>query len=164
MNVFKTTALALSAALVSASATAEPVSVEAVMAPTDALKMEFADGSKHFVLMVRREGVAKGSGAFDRAKVVEHGWHDIHPPIGGDPHGYLELTAANGDIAYLKWTVRAVFVKGAEKPKLFDNGFWELVSGTGQFAGQAGVGSLIIKPAAKTDRLFILEGEIGPKP
>ncbi|MDH3666541.1 MAG: hypothetical protein OEN23_06390 [Paracoccaceae bacterium] len=164
MNVFKTTALVLAATLAAASATAEPISVEAVMTPTDSIKMEFADGSKHFVLMVRREGVAKGSGPFDGAKVVEHGWHDINPPIGGDPQGYLELTAANGDIAYLKWTVRAVFLKGAEKPKLFDNGFWELVSGTGQFAGMAGVGSLIIKPASKTERLFILEGEIGPRP
>lgn len=158
-------ALAVAALMAAgAPAAAEPVSVEAVLAPTDSIKMEFADGSKHFVLMVRREGTAAGTGAFDGAKVVEHGWHDIDPPAGGDPHGYLELTAPNGDIAYLKWTVRAVFLKGAEKPALHDNGFWELVSGTGQFAGLTGVGSLVIKAASPTDRLFIIEGEIGEKP
>ena len=145
-------------------ANAESVSVEAVMTPTQSMRMDFADGSKHFVLMVRREGAASGEGIFAGTKVVEHGWHDIYPPVAGDPHGYLELTAQNGDVAYLKWTVRAVFIKGDEKPALHDNGVWELVSGTGQFAGLAGVGSLVIKPASPTDRRFILEGEVGPRP
>ena len=145
-------------------AQAEEVNVEALMTPTDQIKMGFADGSKHFVLMVRREGEASGNGPFAGAKMVEHGWHDIYPPVAGDPHGYLEMTAPNGDVAYLKWSVRAVFIKGAGKPALFDNGFWELVSGTGQFAGLAGVGSLAIKAASPTDRLFIIEGEVGPKP
>lgn len=143
---------------------AEPVRVEAVLAPTDSLRMDFKDGSKHFVLMVRREGMAEGEGIFAGTTVVEHGWHDIYPPVAGDPHGYLELTAPNGDVAYLKWTVRAVFIKGAKKPALFDNGVWELVSGTGRFAGLAGVGSLVIKPASPTDRRFIMAGEVGPKP
>ena len=60
--------------------------------------------------------------------------------------------------------MRAVFIKGAEKPALHDNGVWELVSGTGQYAGLAGVGSLVIKPASPTDRRFILKGEVGPRP
>jgi len=145
-------------------ANAEPVSVEAVMAPTQSMRMDFADGSGHFVLMLRREGKAAGESLFAGAAVIEHGWHDINPPVAGDPHGYLELTAPNGDVAYLKWTVRAVFIKGTAKPALFDNGIWELVSGTGQFAGLAGVGSLVIKAVSPTDRLFILEGEVGPKP
>jgi hypothetical protein len=145
-------------------ANAEPVNIEAVMVPTQSMRMDFADGTKHFVLMVRREGAATGEGIFAGAKVIEHGWHDIYPPVAGDPHGYLEMTAPNGDVAYLKWSVRAVFIKGAEKPALHDNGVWELVSGTGQFAGLAGVGSLEIKPASPTDRRFILKGEIGPRP
>lgn len=148
----------------STTAQAEPVSLEAVLAPVQSMKMEFADGSKHFVLMVRREGVARGGGSLDGAAVTEHGWHDIHPPFGGDPLGYLELKASNGDLAYLKWTVRAVFMKGEKKPALFDNGVWELVSGTGQFAGKRGVGSLVIKPAGGPKRLYILDGEIGDKP
>jgi len=150
-----------------ASATAllaEPVSVEAVMSPTQSIRMDFKDGSKHFVLMVQREGEAKGSGALAGASVVEQGWHDIHPPFGGDPQGYLEFTAANGDVAYLKWTVRAVFGKGEQRPRLIDYGHWELVSGTGQFDGKTGVGTLEIKPASPTDRRFILAGEIVEKP
>ncbi len=147
-----------------APALAEPVAVEAVMSPKESMKMTFKDGSKHFVVMVRREGEAKGNGAFAGTSVTEYGWHDIYPPAGGDPHGYLELAAANGDLAYLKWQVRAVFMKGADKPKLFDNGVWELVSGTGQFAGRRGLGSLVIKAVSKTDRLFVIEGEIGEAP
>ena len=143
---------------------AETVSVAAVMAPTEVIKMDFQDGSKHFVAMVKREGVAEGSGSLAGASVTEYGWHDINPPKDADPHGYLQFTAANGDIANIKWTVRAVFFKGETKPKLADYGFWELVSGTGQFLGMTGVGTLTIKPASKTDRLFTLNGEIGQKP
>lgn len=143
---------------------AEAVAIEAVMAPTQSIRMDFKDGSNHFVLMVQREGEAKGSGALAGASVVEQGWHDIHPPFGGDPLGYLEFTAENGDVAYIKWTVRAVFAKGEERPRLIDYGHWELVSGTGQFAGKTGVGTLEIKPASPTDRLFILAGEIADKP
>lgn len=154
----------LLAALCTAPAMADPVEVSAVMAPTDQMRMDFQDGSKRFVLMVRREGASEGTGALAGAKVVEHGWHDIDPPHGGDPHGYLEFTAANGDVAYVKWIVRAVFVKGEEKPRLIDYGHWELVSGTGQFKDMRGVGTLTIKPASKTERLFSLTGEIAPRP
>lgn len=128
------------------------------------MKFEFADGSKHFVLAVRREGKAEGSGIFAGASVTEFGWHDINPPFDGDPQGYLQLTAPNGDVAVLKWVVKAVFMKGDGKPALFDNGFWELVNGTGQFANQRGVGSLIIKPAGGPKRLFIIDGEVRPAP
>lgn len=145
------------------SAYAEDIAIKAVMVPKESIKMDFADGSKHFVLMVRREGTAEGSGALASASVTEYGWHDIHPPFGGDPQGYLQFKADNGDIANIKWTVRAVFFKGEEKPKLADYGHWELVSGTGQFKGMTGVGTLTIKPASKTDRLFTLDGELGPK-
>jgi len=151
-------------ALTAALARAEPVRMEAVLAPTEVIKMSFRDGSKHFVAMVRREGMASGEGAFDGARVVEHGWHDIDPPRGGDPHGYLELTTPEGAIAYLKWSVRAVFMQGEGKPALFDNGIWELVSGTGRFAGMRGLGTLVIKPASETERRFILEGELRPAP
>ena len=143
---------------------AEPVAIEAVMAPTQSIRMDFKDGSNHFVLMVQREGESTGSGILAGAQVVEQGWHDIHPPFGADPLGYLEFTAENGDVAYIKWTVRAVFVKGDERPRLIDYGHWELVSGTGQFEGKTGVGTLEIKPASPTDRLFVLTGEIADKP
>lgn len=147
-----------------AASAAENISVSAVMAPTQTIKMNFEDGSKHFVLMVERKGTAEGQGVLAGTSVTEYGWHDINPPVGAAPHGYLQFKAANGDIANVKWSVRAVFFKGEGKPRLADYGSWELVSGTGQFAGSAGVGTLIIKPASKTDRLFTLTGEIASKP
>jgi len=161
---FKSATLAVALSFFAGAALAEPVNIEAVMSPTDQIRMNFKDGSKHFVLMVRRTGTATGSGLLAGTSVVEQGWHDINPPFGADPQGYLEMTAANGDVAYLKWTVRAVFTKGEAKPELHDYGVWELVSGTGQFADKRGIGTLEIKPVTKTDRKYILSGEIGEKP
>jgi hypothetical protein len=146
-------------------ATAEPMSVEAVLSPKEQMRLNFADGSKHFVLLVRREGQAEGSGPLAGAAVNEYGMHDIIPGVAGDPHGYLEFTAADGAKAYVKWLVRAVFVPNpGGKPKLLDYGHWELVGGTGTFAGMKGVGTLQIKPASKTDRRFILQGDLVPAP
>jgi hypothetical protein len=156
-------AIAAAAAFVGGSAVAEPVSIKILLTPQEQMKFEFADGSKHFVLAVRREGKAEGSGPFAGASVTEIGWHDVNPPVSGEPQGYLQVTAGNGDIAVLRWAVKATFVKGAEgKPALFNGGVWELVSGTGQFADKRGVGSLIIKPQGGPN-LFILEGEVGDK-
>lgn len=156
--------IATAGVVASTAVYAADLSVKAVMAPTNVIKMDFKDGSKHFVAMVRREGTAEGSGALAGASVTEYGWHDINPPMGANPQGYLQFETANGDIANIKFTIRAVFFKGAEKPRLADYGFWELVSGTGQFKAMTGVGTLTIKPASKTDRTFTLDGELGPKP
>lgn len=146
------------------TAGAEPVKVEAVMSPKEKIQLDFADGSKHFMLMVRREGEAKGAGPLHGTKVVEYGVHDILPGVGGDPRGYLVMTAPNGDIAYVKWQVRAIFVPGSDgKPQLLDNGFWEAAGGTGGFAGMTGAGTLHIKAMSPTDRKFILEGELFAK-
>lgn len=146
------------------AAHAEEVSIKAVMVPQETIRMDFNDGSKRFVLMVRREGKSKGTSALAGASVSEFGWHDIDPPKGGDPLGYLQFTADSGDIANIKFTVRAVFIKGEEKPRLVDYGFWELVSGTGQFENMTGLGTLTIKPESKTARLFTLDGELGERP
>ena len=94
-----------------APVTAETVAVKAAMSPKESMKMTFGDGSNRFVLMVRREGKAEGTGTLAGAAVTEYGWHDILPPIDGDPHGYLQFKAPNGDITKIKWTVRAVFLK-----------------------------------------------------
>lgn len=151
-------------ALMAGSALAAPVSVTTVLDPKEEMRFEMGDGTPHFVLAVRREGVSEGEGLLAGANVTEFGWHDIVPPMGGDPRGYLRFQAENGDVAIVKFTVRAVFVKGAEKPELHDNGFWELVSGTGQFADKRGVGALTIEPAGGPKRLFTLTGEIGDRP
>ena len=165
MNALKTAGLMAFATMTLLSpANAEPVSVQAVMVPQETIRMDFGDGSNRFVLMVRREGDSEGTGALANASVSEFGWHDIDPPNGGDPRGYLQFTTDNGDVANIKFTVRAVFIKDGDKPRLADYGFWELVSGTGQFASMTGVGTLTIKSASETDRLFSLEGELGPRP
>ncbi len=142
---------------------ADAMKVEAVMTPKEQIKLDFKDDSKHFVLFVRREGTAEGSGPLAGGSVVEYGMHDLVRGVGGDPRGYLEITAPSGDVAYVKWTVRAVFVPGEDgKPRLLDNGVWEIVGGTGAFAGMKGAGTLHIKPVTKTDRRFILEGDLVP--
>ena len=158
------TATATGLALLAGAAMGAPVSVTTVLDPQEQMQFEMGDGTKHFVLAVRREGVSEGEGALAGAQVTEFGWHDINPPHAGDPQGYLRFEAGNGDVAIVKFTVRAVFMKGAEKPTLHDNGFWELVNGTGQFAGKRGVGALTIEPADGPKRLFTLTGEIADSP
>ncbi len=149
--------------LLGGSAQAAAVKLEAVMSPKEQIQLDFADGSKHFVLMVKREGKATGEGLLAGAAVTEYGRHDITPGVGGDPSGYLVFTLPGGDIAYIKWLVRAVFAPGPDgKPKLLDNGVWEVVSGTGKLKDLKGAGTLHIKAVSPTDRNFILEGELVP--
>ncbi len=149
-------------AIVFGRAIAADISIKAVMVPKEQIRLDFADGSKHFVLAVRREGKAEGDGPLAGASVTEYGWHDIEPAAGGgDPRGYLVFTASKDDVAYVKWQVRAVFVPGADgKPRLLDNGFWEVVGGTGKFKGLKGAGTLHIKAVSPTDREFSLIGEL----
>lgn len=141
---------------------AAPVRIEAVVSPKELIRLDFADGSKHFVAMMRREGKAVGQGVLSGAAVTEYGIHDIQPGISGDPHGYLVFTLPAGDIAYVKWVLRGVFVPGADgKQMLLDNGVWEVVGSTGKLKGLQGAGTLHIKPVpSPLDRNFILEGEL----
>lgn len=145
------------------AAMAEPLNVQATLVPKEQIKLDFKDGSGHFVLMVRREGTATGTGLLNEASIVEFGRHDIVPGVSGDPSGYLVATKGEGNVAYIKWTVRAIFLPGKDgKPELNDNGFWEVVSGTGSFKGLKGAGTLHIKSASPTDRVFILDGNLAP--
>jgi hypothetical protein len=145
------------------TAVAAPIKVEAVLTPKEQIRLDFGDGSKHFVLMIKREGKATGADPLAGTVVTEYGRHDIVPGVGGDPSGYLVFSAADGDIAYVKWLVRAVFVPGPDgKPMLLDNGVWEVVGGTGKFKGLQGAGVLHIKPVSSADRNFILEGVLVP--
>jgi len=149
------------AALVAGPALADPLNVQATMVPKEQIKLDFKDGSGHFVLMVRREGNATGEGLLDGAQLVEFGRHDIVPGVSGDPSGYLVATKGEGNVAYIKWTVRAIFLPGKDgKLELNDNGFWEVVSGTGSFKGLKGAGTLHIKSANPTDRIFLLDGNM----
>lgn len=162
-NVLKSLLLSalVASAAVGTSAMADPLNVQATMTPKEQIKLEFKDGSGHFVLMVRREGTATGSGLLNDAAMVEYGRHDITPGTGADASGYLVATKGDGNIAYIKWTLRAVFLPGKDgKPELNDNGYWEVVSGTGTFKGLKGAGTLHLKAASPTDRIFKLEGEL----
>ena len=57
-RVFTALGFALGLAMMWAAgpAAAEKVDVSAVLAPVDSIKLDFEDGSKHFVLFVQREG------------------------------------------------------------------------------------------------------------
>lgn len=149
------------ASLIAGSAIADPLNVQATMVPKEQIKLDFKDGSGHFVLMVKREGSATGAGLLDGAQIVEYGRHDIVPGVAGDPSGYLVATKGEGNMAYIKWTVRAIFLPGKDgKLEINDNGFWEVVSGTGSFKGLKGAGTLHIQSANPTDRIFILDGQL----
>lgn len=158
--------VALFAVLVPASATrAEEMKVEAVVTPKEQMRLDFEDESKHFVLLVRREGQATGQGPLAGAIVTEYGMHDVVPGMAGNAGGYLAFSRPDGSKAYVKWELSAVFIPGPEgKPKLLDNGFWQVVGATGGFKGLKGAGTLHLKPTSPTDRRFILEGELVTAP
>lgn len=144
------------------SALSEPVNIEAVVSPRQQIRVDFADGSKQFVLMVHREGKATGNGPLTGADVAEYGYHDVIPGQGGDPRGYLVFTSPEGN-AYVRWNIRAVFVPAAEgKQAILDQGIWELVGGSGKFKGMKGAGTINLKGVSATDRKFILNGQMVP--
>jgi hypothetical protein len=155
--------IALAACLggVVAAASAAPMKVEALLNPEQQIRLDFADASKHFVMMVKRGGKASGSGPLAGTAVTEYGRHDIVRGVNGNAGGYLVFTQPNGDIAYIRWELSAVFVTGSNgKPKLINNGLWEVVGGTGEFEGLQGAGKLQIKFPSKTERNYVLEGEL----
>lgn len=160
LNSFAATALAACCAL-PLPTFAVDVALKALMVPKEQIRLDFTDGSKHFLAMVKREGKAQGSGPLSGAAVTEFGYHDIMPGDGGEPRGYLVFALPDGDTAYIKWQVRAVYVPGADgKPKLLDNGFWEVAGATGKLKGLKGAGILHIKAVSPTEREFALTGDL----
>ena len=142
-------------------ALAEPVKFNALVAQKEAFRLDFADQSKHFLLLVRREGKSEGQGPLAGATVQEYGAHDIVPGIGGEARGYLEFIKPDGDKAYIKWTIQAVFVPGPDgKPKLLDNGVWQVVGATGKLEKLKGAGAFHLIATGPTERRFALEGEL----
>ena len=144
-----------------ATASAAPMKVEALLHPGEQIRFDFADSSKRFVMMVKRGGNASGSGPLAGTAVTEYGRHDIVPGVNGNAGGYLVFRKTDDDVAYLKWELSAVFVAGPKgKPKLINNGLWEVVGGTGEFSGLQGAGKLQIKFPSPTERNYVLEGEL----
>jgi hypothetical protein len=143
------------------SAEAEPVEFEALVAQKEAIRLDFADASKHFFLLVRREGKSEGQGPLAGATVQEYGAHDLVPGVGGEPRGYLEFAKADGDKAYIRWIIQTTFVPGPDgKPKLLDNGMWQVLGGTGKLEKVKGAGTFHLVPTGPTERRFVLEGEL----
>jgi hypothetical protein len=142
-------------------AQAEPVKFEAVVTQKEAIRLDFADASKRFFLMVRREGKTEGQGPLAGSAVEEYGAHDVVPGVGGEPHGYLAFATADGSKAYLKWSILAVFVPGPDgKPKLLDHGVWQVVGGTGKLEKLKGAGTFRLRFPGPNDRRFVMEGEL----
>ncbi len=164
MNRSLLTAAALVGIVVAGEAAlAEEMKVEAVITTKDQVRLDFEDESKHFVALVRREGQASGQAPLAGSTVSEYGMHDVVPGAGGEGRGYLVFSRPDGSKAYIQWQVSAVFVPGPDgKPKLLDNGVWQVVGATGSLKGLKGAGSLHLKPVADrpTDRRFVLEGEL----
>jgi hypothetical protein len=151
----------LVAALVAAQPVwAEPLNVKAVMSPKEQIYVDLPTAEKHFVLFVRREGKAAGTGVLNGADLTEYGMHDIRPGMDGSPRGYVVAKSPNGDQAVIQWEVQATFVPGPDgKPKLLDNGVWRFIGGSGTLAGVKGAGTMHIRAVSPTDREFSFEGE-----
>jgi len=144
-----------------ASVEAAPVKIEAVISPKAESKLEFADGSKRYLLATQREGVAVGIGPLDGATMLEWGVHDVTPGTGAHGNGYLVFTTAEGDVAYLKYQFRGLQIPVADgKRRILINGNWEVVGGTGKFKGLRGGGTVQIKRPSPKERQWILEGEL----
>lgn len=146
-------------------ASAEPVTLDVVLTTSKDISLAFKNDKQHFLTLLLREGRASGVGTFEGAQVAEYGMHDVTGGVGGEASGYIEVTTTGGDTAYFRWHLKAVFVAGADgKTRVANGGTWELAGGTGHFAGQKGVGSLRIEFPSKTERRYLLEGDISPQP
>lgn len=151
-------AAAVFCALANGAALAGPMKIEAVIVPKAESKLEFADGSKRYLLATQREGKAAGNGPLAGATMLEWGVHDVDPATGAHANGYLVFTLADGDIAYLKYRFRAIRVPGPDgKPRFLANGFWETAGGTGKLKGLRGGGTVQVNPQ---ERRWLLEGDL----
>lgn len=148
-------------ALAAAPLSAAPVQIETVVTPREQMRLEFADGSKRYFVMLKREGMASGTGPLAGASVIDWGAHDARPGTGAEGVGYLVFTTPDGDIAYIKSRFHAVALPGADgKPRNILNGDWEVAGATGRLKGLRGAGGLRINVISPTDRQWLLEGEM----
>lgn len=147
--------------LANGAALAAPIKMEAVLTPKTESRLDFADGTKRFLLATQREGKAVGNGPLAGTAMLEWGVHDVHPGAGANANGYLVFTSADGDIAYFKYQFRALFLPGPEgKPRLLANGVWETTGGTGKLKGLRGAGTLQITAPSPKERQWILSGDL----
>jgi hypothetical protein len=160
-RAFRPALLALGLCLGAPAATAEPMTLDAVLTTTDSISLNFQNDSRRFLTLLQREGSATGHGVFEGARVVEYGMHDVTGGESGEAAGYLEVTTSDGAVAYFRWSLRAVFVAAPDgQATVINSGQWQLDGGTGRFAQLKGVGTLRIEFPSKTERRYLLEGDI----
>jgi hypothetical protein len=153
--------VAATALVWTATPSAAPVKVEAVISPKAESRLEFADGSNRHLLATQREGKATGNGPLAGATMLEWGMHDVTPGIGFLGNGYLVFTTNEGDVAYLKYQLRGTSVPGPDgKPQNLINGFWEVAGSTGKLKGLRGAGTVRVNTVSPKERQWILEGDL----
>lgn len=163
MRLLRSIVLGLVLCTSAAGAGAEPMTLDVVLTTTEDISLNFQNDKRHFLTLLLREGTAAGDGVFEGAEVAEYGMHDVTSGVGGEASGYIVATTAEGDIAYFRWHLRAFFVEGNEgTSRVANSGLWELAGGTGRFAAQRGTGSLTIGFPSKTERRYVLTGDIAP--
>ena len=151
--------------LFTASIYAAPVRVEALISTKTETRLDFADGSKRYLVAIQREGKATGSAPLAGATMLEWGVHDVIPGVGISGGGYLVFTTAEGDIAYLKYQMRGTPMPAQDgRPRNLVNGSWEVVSSTGKLKQLQGAGILRVNVISPNERSWILEGELVQTP
>lgn len=165
MRMMRAALLGLALCLGAGGAAAESMRLDVVLTTAESISLDFKNQEGHFLTLLRREGKAQGDGRFAGAAVAEYGMHDVAAGDQAEASGYIEATTTAGGIAYFRFQLRAFFVTGADgKTTLVNDGLWELAGGTGDFVTLRGVGSLKIEFPSKTERRYILEGDIAPAP
>jgi hypothetical protein len=140
---------------------AEPIKFDALVTQKEAIRLDFADASKHYFVLIRREGKSEGQGPLAGAIAQEYGAHDNVPGLGGEPRGYLEFTRPDGDKAYIKFIMEIVYLPGPDgKPNVQTSGLWQVVGGTGKLEKLKGAGTLHMIATGPTERRFVMEGEL----
>lgn len=154
-------AVAAFCALTNGAVLAEPITIEAVITPKTESKLELADGTNRYLLATQREGKASGNGLLAGATMLEWGMHDVHPGSSANGNGYLVFTTPDGDIAYLKYQFRTVFLPISEgKRRLLASGYWEAAGGTGKLKGLRGGGTLQFTAPSPKERKWTLTGDL----
>lgn len=165
MRLMRAALLGFAVWLGAGSAAAEPMRLDVVLTTQESISLGFKNEEGHFLTLLRREGTAEGEGRFVGAAVAEYGMHDVAGGEQAEASGYIEATTAAGAIAYFRFQLRAFFVKGTDgNTTVINDGLWELAGGTGDFAALRGVGNLRIEFVGKTERRYILEGDLSPAP
>ena len=82
--------------LFTASIYAAPGRVEALISTKTETRLDFADGSKRYLVAIQREGKATGSAPLAGATMLEWGVHDVIPGVGIRDRKSTRLNSSHG--------------------------------------------------------------------